>query len=51
MQSAQAYFDKTTSMTVSDSGLYQFKVRNVKHLTREYDASLNIESSDTLLIP
>jgi len=39
------------SFTAPDSGLYQFKVRNVKHPTREYDASLNIETSDTLLIP
>jgi hypothetical protein len=39
------------SFTVADSGLYQFKVRNVTHPIREYDASLNIETSDTLLIP
>jgi N-acetylneuraminic acid mutarotase len=39
------------TFTAADSGLYQFKVRNVKHPTREYDASLNIETSDTLLIP
>ena len=39
------------SFTVADSGLYQFKVRNVSHSTREYDASLNIETTDTLVIP
>ena len=39
------------SFTAPDSGLYQFKVRNVNHPIREYDASLNIETSDTLLIP
>ena len=39
------------SFTVADSGLYRFKVRNVNHPIREYDASLNIETSDTLLIP
>jgi hypothetical protein len=39
------------SFTVSDSGLYQFKVRNVNHSIREYDASLSIETGDTLLIP
>ena len=39
------------SFTVADSGLYQFKVRNVNHPIREYDPSLNIETSDTLLIP
>jgi hypothetical protein len=39
------------SFTVSDSGLYKFKVRNVNHPIREYDASLNIETSDTLVIP
>jgi hypothetical protein len=39
------------SFKVTDSGLYQFKVRNVSHGTREYDPALNIETSDTLLIP
>ena len=39
------------SFTVDGSGLYKFKVRNVNHPIREYDASLNIETSDTLLIP
>jgi Concanavalin A-like lectin/glucanases superfamily len=39
------------SFAVPDSGLYQFKVRKVSHPTREYNASLNIETSDTLLIP
>ena len=39
------------SFTTPDSGLYQFKVRNVNHPIREYDASLNIETSDTLVIP
>ena len=39
------------SFTVADSGLYQFKVRNVNHPIREYDASLNIETTDTLVIP
>ena len=42
--------DDLTSM-VADSGLYQFKVRNVNHPAREYDPSLNFETSDTLLIP
>jgi Concanavalin A-like lectin/glucanases superfamily len=39
------------SFTVADSGLYRFKVRNVNHPTRTYDASLNIETTDTLVIP
>ena len=39
------------SFTASDSGLYQFKVRNVSHPTRTYDVLLNIETTDTLVIP
>jgi hypothetical protein len=39
------------SFKVTDNGLYQFKVRNVSHGTREYDPALNIETSDTLVIP
>ena len=39
------------SFTVTDSGLYQLKVRNVNHPIREYNASLNIETRDTLVIP
>ena len=39
------------SFAVADSGLYKFKVRKVSHPTREYDASLNIETTDTLVIP
>jgi len=47
--------DATGQATISfgneDSGLYRFKVRKVTHPTREYNPSLNIETSDTLLIP
>jgi Concanavalin A-like lectin/glucanases superfamily len=39
------------SFTVSDSGLYKFKVRNVNHPIREYDRSLNVETTDTVVIP
>jgi len=35
----------------ADSGLYKFKVRNVSHPVRKYDAALNIETTDTLVIP
>ena len=41
----------TISFGTQDSGLYKFKVRKVTHPTREYNPSLNIETSDTLLIP
>ena len=41
----------TISFATQDSGLYKFKVLNVTHPTREYNPSLNIETSDTLLIP
>ena len=41
----------TISFGTEDSGLYKFKVRRVTHPTREYDPSLNTETSDTLLIP
>jgi hypothetical protein len=41
----------TISFATEDSGLYKFKVRKVTHLIREYDPSLNIETTDTLLIP
>jgi hypothetical protein len=47
--------DATGQATISfgseESGLYKFKVRKVTHPTRNYDPSLNIETSDTLLIP
>ena len=50
-----AITDRTGQATISfystAPGRYQFKVRNVNHPTREYDASLNIETSDTLVIP
>ena len=39
------------SFYTSETGLYKFKVIHVTHPTRTYDASLNIESRDTLLIP
>ena len=39
------------SLRVADSGVYRFKVRTVTHPIREYDASLNIETRDTLVIP
>jgi hypothetical protein len=39
------------SFYTSETGLYKFKVIRVSHPTRVYDPSLNIETSDTLLIP
>jgi Concanavalin A-like lectin/glucanases superfamily len=39
------------SFHTRSTGLYEFKVRRVSHPTRIYDASLNIETIDTLLIP
>lgn len=41
----------TLTLSTTSTGLYEFKVRKVTHPTREYDASLNVETSDTLLIP
>ena len=41
----------TISFGTEESGLYRFKVRKVTHPTRNCDPSLNIETSDTLLIP
>jgi hypothetical protein len=41
----------TLTLSTTTTGLYTFKVRKVTHPTREYDAALNIETSDTLLIP
>lgn len=41
----------TLKLSTTTTGLYEFKVRKVTHPTRPYDASLNIETSDTLLIP
>ena len=41
----------TLTFSTTSTGLYEFKVRKVTHPTREYDASLNIETSDSLLIP
>ena len=41
----------TISFATQDSGLYKFKVQRVTHPTREYNPSLNIETTDTLLIP
>ena len=50
-----AITDRTGQATISfystAPGRYQFKVQRVNHPTREYDASLNIETSDTLVIP
>jgi hypothetical protein len=39
------------SFYTSETGLYKFKVTRVTHPTRTYDASLNIETTDTLVIP
>jgi hypothetical protein len=33
------------------TGLYRFKVQRVTHPTRVYNPSLNIEMSDTVVIP
>lgn len=41
----------TLTFSTTSTGLYEFKARKVTHPTRVYDASLNIETSDTLLIP
>ena len=43
--------EASISFGTEDSGLYKFKVRRVTHPTRECDPSLNIEITDTLLIP
>jgi hypothetical protein len=39
------------SFYTGDTGLYKFKIRNVSLSGRTYDASLNVETSDTLVIP
>jgi len=39
------------SFYASDTGLYKFKVTRVTHPIRQYDPSLNIETTDTLVIP
>jgi hypothetical protein len=39
------------SFVASETGLYRFTVRKVSHPGREYDRSLNIETTDTLVIP
>jgi hypothetical protein len=41
----------TISFGSEESGLYKFRVRKVTHPTRNYDPSLNVETTDTLLIP
>jgi hypothetical protein len=41
----------TLSFSASETGLYEFKVLKVSHPTRDYDPALNIETSDTLVIP
>ena len=50
-----AITDRTGQATISfystAPGRYQFKVQRVSHPTRVYDASLNVETSDTLVIP
>jgi hypothetical protein len=47
--------DETGQATISfvsrDSGRYKFTVQKVSHPTRVYAPSLNIETSDTLVIP
>lgn len=35
----------------TETGLYRFKVIRVSHPVRDYDPSLNIEATDTLVIP
>ncbi len=39
------------SFAAGDTGLYRFTVRKVSHPIREYDRSLNVETTDTLVIP
>ena len=39
------------SFAANDTGLYRFTVRKVSLTGRDYDASLNIETRDTLTIP
>jgi hypothetical protein len=50
-----AITDRTGQATISfystAPGRYQFKVQRVSYPTRLYDASLNVETSDTLVIP
>jgi len=43
--------DALITFAASETGQYRFTVRKVTHSTREYDASLNIETTDTLVIP
>jgi len=42
--------EATATFSTPSTGLYTFKVRKVTHPTRDYDSSLNIETTDTLLI-
>ena len=39
------------SFRTKDTGLYRFTAKEVNVVGRVYDASLNIETNDTLLIP
>jgi hypothetical protein len=41
----------TFSFYTSETGFYKFKVIRVSHPVRDYDPSLNVETSDTLVIP
>jgi N-acetylneuraminic acid mutarotase len=41
----------TISFVSRDTGSYKFTVQKVSHPIRVYDSSLNIETSDTLVIP
>lgn len=41
----------TLTLSTTSTGLYTFTVRKVTHPTREYDPALNIETTDTLVIP
>ena len=43
--------ETSISFYSSETGTYRLKVLRVSHPTRTYDASLNIETNDTLLIP
>ena len=39
------------SFATHEVGLYKFKVQKVSHPARNYNSSLNIETTDTLVIP
>ena len=43
--------DALISFAASETGLYRFTVQKVSLPGREYDRSLNIETSDTTVIP